>query len=180
MTFEEILEQYEVYKTTIKQNNTGDWDYDLSKLEIVFDMSGTDFNPDKKTRTLEEKTITQLQDVFTQPGMELKNGTNGIYFNKILVEHHQHKKIEDELVPSGILISKSGYWWYGIDDIGFIVLKREFLLWCYEYNLKSKLLQDEPIPSQQGWNTGYAFYITYELLPFLMRKYKEHLQNTST
>jgi hypothetical protein len=106
------------------------------------------------------------------------NATNGINFNGLLlIEHHQHKKIENELIPSGLLISKAGYWWFGIDEIGFIILKREFLVWCYEYNLRTKLLKDGPIPSQEGWNTGHAFYIPYESLAHLMKKYKEELKN---
>ena len=177
MTLEEILQQYEMNKTTINQNDNGDYDFDISTLDIKFNLAGTDFNPDKRTRKLEENTINQLQDVFDVPGLELKNATNGINFAEglILVEHHQHKKVEDEIIPSGILVTKAGYWWFGIDDIGFIVLKKEFLLWCYEFNLKAKMLKDGPIASQEGWNTGYAFYIPYDKLAFLMRKYKEQL-----
>ncbi|CAB5214083.1 hypothetical protein UFOVP185_11 [uncultured Caudovirales phage] len=178
MTLEEILYQYEIIKTNIQQNDNGDWDYDVAPLGINFDLTGVDFNPDKRTKDLELSTINTLQDIFTQPGWELKNATNGINYGGILlVEHHQHKKLEDELIPSGILISKSGYWWFGIDDIGFIVLKREFLLWAYEYNLKVKLMKDAPIESQSGWNTGYAFLIKYQDLDFLFRKYREYLQS---
>jgi hypothetical protein len=175
MTYEEILHQYEILKTTIKQNDNGDWDYDVAPLGITFDTTGTDFNPDLRTRGLETSTINLIQDLFTQPGWELKNATNGINFNGLLmVEHHQFKNVDNELVPSGILVSNAGYWWYGIDDIGFIVLKREFLVWCYEFNLKAKMMKDGPIESQK-WNQGYAFLIQYEQLPFLMRKYKEFL-----
>jgi hypothetical protein len=177
MTFEEILEQYEINKNLIKQNDNSESDFDLSQLGIKFDTTGTDFNPDRRTRRLEEKTIQQLQDVFDQYGLELKNATNGIYYDGLLlVEHHQHKKIENEIVPSGILTSIAGYWWFGIDDIGFIVLKREFLLWVYENNKTYKWCKDEPIPSQSSWNTGHAIYIRYSQLPHLMKLYKEHLQ----
>jgi hypothetical protein len=178
MTFQEVLEQYEINKCRIQQNSNGDWDFDFSPLEVKFDITGTDFNPDKRTKKLEENTIQQLQDVFDQPGLELKNATNGInYGGTLLVEHHQHKNIEGEILPSGILLSKAGYWWFGIDDIGFFVFKREFLLWAYELNLKCKIMKDEPIESQSGWNQGYAFIIRYEQLPFLFKKYKEYLQS---
>ena len=178
MTFQEVLDQYEINKCTIQQNDNSDWDFDFSPLEVKFDITGTDFNPDKRTKKLEENTIKQLQDVFDQPGLELKNATNGInYSGLLLVEHHQHKKIENKLVESGILVSKSGYWWFGIDEIGFIVLKTEFLLWVYENNKIKKWCNDKPIPSQSGWNTGHAIYITYSQLPYLMKLYKEHLQS---
>jgi hypothetical protein len=176
MNFNELLKLYENNKNTIQQNDNGDWDFDVAPQNIHFDLDGLDFNPDARTRKLEETTINTLQDIFTQPGWELKNATNGINFDGVLlVEHHQHKKIENELVPSGVLISKAGYWWFGIDDIGFIVLKRDFLVWCYNFNLKTKLCKDGPIESQQGWNTGYAFFIRYTDLPYLFKKYKEQL-----
>ena len=174
-TFEEILAQYEVHLTTVYQNDNGDWDYDVSPIDIKFDISGIHFNPDERTKSLELSTINTLQDIFDKPGWELKNATNGINTSTLLVEHHQFKNIDNELKPSGILISKAGYWWYGIDDIGFIVLKREFLEWCYNFNLKAKIMKDQPIKSQE-WNTGYAFLIQYEQLPFLFRKYKEYLK----
>jgi hypothetical protein len=175
MTVEEILNQYELYKTNIQQNDNGDWDFDIAPVNITFSLEGTDFNPDKRTRGLETSTINLLQDVFTQPGWELKNATNGLgYGGLLMVEHHQYIQNTTDIKESGILISKAGYWWYGLDDIGFIVLKREFLVWCYEFNLKCKLLKDEPIPSQ-SWNQGIAFLIPYTELPYLIRKYKEHL-----
>lgn len=169
---DEVLALYEVHLTTVYQNDNGDWDYDISPLDIKFDLSETDFNPDIKTRKSELATINTLQDLFDKPGWELKNATNGIHTSTILVEHHQKIHNTNEIKESGILISKAGYWWYGIDDIGFIVLKKEFLDWCYEFNLKAKMMKDKPIESQ-GWNTGIAFLIQYEQLPFLFRKYKE-------
>jgi hypothetical protein len=176
MTFEEIIELYELSKTVIKQNDNGDWDFDISPIGIKFDLTGADFNPDKRTKELELSTIKTLQDIFDEPGWELKNATNGInYGGMLLVEHHQHKKIEDVIEPSGILISKSGHWFFGIDDIGFIVLKKEFLLWAYEFNLKTKMMKDQPIESQSVWNTGHAFLIPYDLLPLLFKEYKKYL-----
>lgn len=163
-------------KCTIEQNNNGDWDFDVSQLNINFDIDGIHFNPDKRTKELELSTINQLQDVFDKPGWELKNATNGIYSNgTLLVEHHQHKKVEDELVESGILVSNAGYWLFSIDKIGFIILSREFLLWCYNWNLKTKMIKDKPIESQSGWNTGHALIIRYEDLAYLFKKYIEEM-----
>lgn len=176
MTYEEILNQYELYKTNIQQNDNGDWDFDVAPVHITFSLEGTDFNPDKKTRGLETSTINLLQDVFTQPGWELKNATNGLdYGGLLMVEHHQYIQNTKNIKESGILISKAGYWWYGLDDIGFIVLKREFLVWCYNFNLKYKLLKDEPIKSQ-NWNQGIAFLIPYTDLPYLISQYKKELK----
>jgi hypothetical protein len=175
MTYEEILHQYELNKNNIQQNDNGDWDYDVAPVNITFSLEGTNFNPDKKTRGLETSTINLLQDVFTQPGWELKNATNGLNWEGLLmVEHHQNVQDTEEVKESGILISKAGYWWYGIDDVGFIVLKKDFLVWVYEFNLKCKFFKDGPI-SNQNWNQGHAFKIPFDKLAYLMRKYKEHL-----
>jgi hypothetical protein len=176
MTLEEILYQYEINSKTIQQNENGDWDYDISPVGIKFDETSTDFNPDMRTRILEESTIKLLQDLFDKQGWEFKNGTNGIYSHNILVEHHQFRKVKDEVEPSGILVSKAAYWWYGIDDIGFIVLKKEFLVWLYEYNLQYKMMIDRPIESQKNGNTGYAFLIPYSDLCNYFRIYKKYLQ----
>jgi hypothetical protein len=176
MSIQELMYQYEINKTTIQHNDNGDWDFDISPLEIKFEIDETSF-AGSRTKKIEDNTINLLQDVFTQQGWELKNATNGIKNNygTLLVEHHQHKRIENELIPSGILVSKSGYWFFGIDDVGFIVLKKEFLNWCYEFNCKTKMMKDSPIESQKGGNEGYAFLISYELLPHLISKYRQEL-----
>jgi len=175
MTFEELIELYEAQVFVIKHNDNGDWDYDPSVLNVRFEIS--DSFAGSSTKKLEDSTINLLQDLFDQPGWELKNGTAGIKsgYATLLVEHHQHKRIENEMVPSGILITKSGYWWYGIDNIGFFVLKAEFLKWVYEHNQKIKRYKDAPIESQKGGNQGYAFLIPYDELPYLFWKYKQEL-----
>lgn len=177
MSLEEILQWYEVQKTIIKHNDNGDWDYDPSVLRVEFEI-GDDFK-NSPTKKLEVNTINQLQDLFDQQGWELKNATAGIKSGNatLLVEYQQHKRIENEIVPSGIFVTKSGYYWFGIDDVGFIVLKTEFLKWCYEYNCKVHRLKDGPIESQKGGNEGYAFWITYDELPYFIWKYRELLNN---
>ena len=175
MTIDEIIEQYEAQKMIIKHNNNGDWDYDVSGLNVKFEID--DSFKGSSTKRLEDSTINLLQDVFDKTGWELKNGTAGVRsgYATLLVEHHQHKRIENEKVPSGILITKSGYWWYGIDNIGFIVLKAEFLKWVYEHNQKIVRYKDEPIASQEGGNQGFALLIPYDELPYLFWKYNQEL-----
>jgi len=180
MTFDELLEQYEQHKNILKANDNADHDFDQSVLKIQLEIS--DGFKGSATKKIEESSVKQMQRFYDRP-IELKNATAGIkdYDQAtILVEHHQHKRIENELVPSGILITKSGNQVFTIDRIGHFSFDLEFLKWCYEYNLSLKhpILKDQPIASQKGGNQGYAFTIHYRQLPFLILKYWEHLDKT--
>lgn len=174
MTFEDVLAQYEQVKNTIRHNDNGDYDYDISDLKIILELS--DQFKTSSTDKLEKKTIREVQD-FLNSSWELKNATNGINYSEglLLVEHHQFKRLENEVVPSGISISKSGYWIFGIDEIGFFTFRKEFLDWIVQFNKKTKMLPDKAIPSQEDGNQGYAIYIPYDKLSFLFRKYKEEI-----
>jgi hypothetical protein len=178
MNHGKIIELYEQSKlktnNIIKHNGNGDHDYDAEPLHIKLEVDNS--FKGSSTIKLEHKTIEEVQN-FLSSTWEFKNATNGINFGDglLLVEHKQHKRIEDKEVPSGISISKSKYWVLSIDDIGFITLRTEFLKWLVEYNKRTKLLTDKEIPSQEGGNQGYALYIPYDKLAFLFRQYKEHL-----
>lgn len=179
MDFDEVLRKYEQTKqeinNTIKHNGNGDHDYDPAplhiKLEVDYSFKGS------STMKLEHKTIEEVQH-FLENTWEFKNATNGINFGDglLLIEHHQHKRIENETIPSGISISKAKYWVFSIDDIGFFTFRSDFLRWLFVFNEKTKQLPDKEIPSQEGGNQGFALYVPYDKLAYLFRQYKEQLK----
>lgn len=181
MTFDELLEQYEQHKNILNANDNADYDFDHSVLNIQLEIS--DGFKGSSTKKIEESSVKQMQKFYDHP-IELKNATAGVKDATqatILVEHHQHKRIENELVPSGISITKAGHQIFTLDRIGHFAFEVDFLKWCYEYNrsLKSPIFKDGPLASQEGGNQGYAFTIHYRQFAFLFLKYWEHLDNPS-
>ena len=61
MTFEDVLAQYEQVKNTIRHNDNGDYDYDISDLKIILELS--DQFKTSSTDKLEKKTIAEINAI---------------------------------------------------------------------------------------------------------------------
>lgn len=158
-------------KIEIPQNNNAECDFNIpAYVKINLSKIGN-------RHKMELTTIAILQDILDK-SWELKNATNSLDSKSVLVEHKQRINPTDiEYVPSGLMLTKTGFYFFGWDDVGGLFLKTEFLKWILS-KIEDKTYQcyNGPLKNQTLFQ-GFAYIFPFEDLPYLIKLYRKELHN---
>lgn len=166
MTFEEIIQLYELNKNIIKMNDDDKFDVDLSQSMVQVDDTDL-FHPD------ETPSINLLNRILGGK-IEIKNHDTATHYGNLFIEY---KILKDGVFKwSGLSTTKADFWLFTIKDMAYFY-PTEFLKYMFK-NKKTLGLKIKNNDYETNY-IGYGLIVPIARVIELHNNWTQHKQTIS-